>query len=139
MNFKTIAIAAVSALAIALPAWAHHSHANYQTLEWTQLKGQVREVHWLNPHVWVYLTVKDEKGEERFKKYLPMDRSFVNTIENYPYPYVIGKLCWEFPCMTPSDWQAQHLHKSNNPQTVHDWKAALDCTVIKQGVFIGQK
>jgi hypothetical protein len=79
--------------------------------------------------------VRDENGGERFKKYLPLDRSFVNTIENYPYPYVIGKLCWEFPCMTPSDWQAQHLHKPNNPQTVADWKAALDCTVIKQGVF----
>jgi hypothetical protein len=79
--------------------------------------------------------VKDEKGAERFKKYLPTDKPFVNTIENYPYPYVIGKLCWEFPCMTPSDWQAQGLHKSSNPQTVADWKAALDCTVIKQGVF----
>jgi hypothetical protein len=79
--------------------------------------------------------VCDEKGGERFKKYLPADRSFVNTIENYPYPYVIGKLCWEFPCTTPSDWQAQHLHKPCNPQTVADWKAALDCTVIKQGVF----
>src|SRR5262249_10200432 len=62
-------------------------------------------------------------------------RSFVNWIENYPYPYVIGRLCWQFPCMTPSDWQAQHRHKPNNPQTVADWKAALDCTVIKQGVF----
>jgi hypothetical protein len=79
--------------------------------------------------------VHNEKGEERFKRYLPADRSFVNTIENYPYPYVIGKLCWEFPCMTPSDWQAQHLQKPCNPQTVADWKAALDCTVIKQGVF----
>jgi hypothetical protein len=74
-------------------------------------------------------------GKERFKRYLPMDRSFVNTIENYPYPYVIGNLCWEFPCMTPSDWEAQHLQKSNNPKTVEDWKAALDCTVIKQGVM----
>lgn len=37
--------------------------------------------------------------------------------------------------MTPSDWQAQHLHQANNPVTVADWKAALDCTVIKQGVF----
>jgi len=79
--------------------------------------------------------VRDAKGGERFKKYLPTDRSFVNTIENYPYPYVIGKLCWEFPCMTPSDWQAQHLQKPCNPQTVEDWKAVLDCTVIKQGVF----
>jgi peptidoglycan/xylan/chitin deacetylase (PgdA/CDA1 family) len=79
--------------------------------------------------------VLDAEGKERFKRYLPMDRSFVNTIENYPYPYVIGNLCWQFPCMTPSDWQAQHLQKPNNPKTVEDWKAALDCTVIKQGVM----
>jgi putative membrane-bound dehydrogenase-like protein len=74
-------------------------------------------------------------GTERFRKYIPADRSFVNTIEDYPYPYVIGRLCWQFPCVTPSDWEANHLHKPNNPQTVKDWKAALDCTVIKQGVF----
>jgi hypothetical protein len=74
-------------------------------------------------------------GTDRFRKYLPKDRSFVNTIENYPYPYVIGRLCWQFPCMTPSDWQAQHLQKPNNPLTVKDWQAALDCTVIKKGVM----
>ena len=79
--------------------------------------------------------VQDADGRDRFLKYLPRDRSFVNTIENYPYPYVIGRLCWQFPCMTPSDWQAQHLHKPNNPLTVRDWQAALDCTVLKQGVF----
>jgi polysaccharide deacetylase len=77
----------------------------------------------------------DPDGNERFKRYLPMDRSFVNTIENYPYPYVIGNLCWEFPCMTPSDWQAQHLQTPKNPKTVEDWRAALDCTVLKQGVM----
>jgi putative membrane-bound dehydrogenase-like protein len=74
-------------------------------------------------------------GTQRFRRYLPQDQSFVNTIEDYPYPYVIGKLCWQFPCATPSDWQAQHLHKPNNPQTVKDWEAALDCTVIKKGVM----
>ena len=79
--------------------------------------------------------VYDKDGKMRFAKYLPADRTFVNVIEDYPYPYVINRLCWEFPCMTPSDWQAQHLHKPNNPKTVEDWKAALDCTVIKQGVF----
>jgi putative membrane-bound dehydrogenase-like protein len=79
--------------------------------------------------------VFDPDGRERFRKYLPADRSFVNYIEDYPYPYIIGRLCWEFPCMTPSDWQANHLHKPNNPITVRDWKAALDCTVLKQGVF----
>jgi putative membrane-bound dehydrogenase-like protein len=79
--------------------------------------------------------VTDADGRGRFAKYLPADRTFVNYVENYPYPYVVNKLCWEFPCVTPSDWQAQHLHKPNNPLTVRDWQAALDCTVIKQGVF----
>jgi putative membrane-bound dehydrogenase-like protein len=76
-----------------------------------------------------------EEGRERFRKYLPLDRSFVCWIENYPYPYVLGRLCWEFPCMTPSDWQAQHRHERNNPITVRDWCAALDATVAKQGCF----
>ncbi len=79
--------------------------------------------------------VFDEEGKERFRKYLPADRTFVNTIENYPYPYVVGGLCWEFPCVTPSDWSAQHRHKSNNPVTIRDWKAYLDACVIKQGTF----
>jgi putative membrane-bound dehydrogenase-like protein len=79
--------------------------------------------------------VFDEEGKERFAKYLPADRTFVNTIENYPYPYVIGGLCWEFPCVTPSDWSAQHYHKPNNPLTIRDWKAYLDACVVKQGVF----
>lgn len=79
--------------------------------------------------------VLDDAGAERFQKYLPADRTFVNTIEDYPYPYVIGRLCWEFPCAVPSDWSAQHLQKPANPRTVADLKAALDIAVGKQGVF----
>jgi putative membrane-bound dehydrogenase-like protein len=78
--------------------------------------------------------VVDPDGRERFRKYVPFE-SFVNTIQDYPYPYVIGKLCWQFPCATPSDWQAQNLHKPDNPRTVEDWKALLDVTVIKRGVM----
>jgi len=82
-------------------------------------------------------------GTERFRRYLPkglvrngatFDR-FVNYIEDYPYPYVIDRLCWEFPCVVPSDWSAQHLQGPNNPDTVRDLKAALDIVVHKQGVF----
>lgn len=85
----------------------------------------------------------DADGKERFRKYFPKglkrgdtthDR-FLNYVENYPYPYVIDRLCWEFPCMTPSDWEANFLHQPNNPQTVADMKAALDITVHKQGVL----
>jgi putative membrane-bound dehydrogenase-like protein len=78
--------------------------------------------------------VLDPDGRERFRKYLPFP-SFVNTIENYPYPYVIGGFCWEFPCVVPSDWEAFNLQKAQNPKTVEDLKAALDAVVLKQGVF----
>ncbi|WP_417748382.1 PVC-type heme-binding CxxCH protein [Rosistilla oblonga] len=74
-----------------------------------------------------------EEGEERFGRYIPFP-SFVNKIENYPYPYVIGKLCWEFPCTIPDDWQAQNIQQPKNPRTVDDMVAAIDATVIKQGI-----
>ncbi|MFG0262366.1 MAG: PVC-type heme-binding CxxCH protein, partial [Novipirellula sp. JB048] len=78
--------------------------------------------------------VFDPDGTPRFNKYLPFP-SFVNKIENYPYPYVVGKLGWQFPCMVPSDWEAQNLNQPNNPKTVADMQAALDATVIKRGMF----
>ena len=86
----------------------------------------------------------DAEGHERFRKYFPAAtnstthvslESFATTIENYPYPYVIGRLCWEFPCVVPSDWEAFNCHGATNQVTVNDWKAALDAVVLKQGVF----
>jgi putative membrane-bound dehydrogenase-like protein len=87
--------------------------------------------------------VFDADGRDKFRKYVPRGLvrdgqtfdTFVNTIEDYPYPYVINRLCWEFPCVVPSDWSAQHLQKPNNPDTLRDLKAALDITVLKQGVY----
>jgi hypothetical protein len=58
-----VRLAAVCALLAAWPAWAHHSHGNYDMTTYTHLKGTVREVHWINPHTWIYLEVKDGKGE----------------------------------------------------------------------------
>jgi len=79
--------------------------------------------------------VLEPDGTERFRKYIPPGKSFVNTIEDYPYPYVINRLCWEFPCMTPSDWEGFNLLKAGHPKLLQDWKAALDAVVIKKGVF----
>jgi hypothetical protein len=78
--------------------------------------------------------VLDADGKERIRKYVPFP-SFVNTIENYPYPYLIGGMCWEFPCAVPSDWEAQNLNKPNSPISVADMKASIDAVVLKKGVF----
>jgi putative membrane-bound dehydrogenase-like protein len=78
--------------------------------------------------------VQNPDGSERFRRYLPFP-NFVNTVDDYPYPYVIGNRVWEFPCVVPSDWEAQNVQKPFNPRTVDDWKAALDAIVVKKGVF----
>jgi hypothetical protein len=56
-------LAAVAIAVTVLPAGAHHSHGNYKMQEFTTLKGTVKEIHWLTPHSWIYLEVKDAKGE----------------------------------------------------------------------------
>ena len=78
--------------------------------------------------------VLDEDGKEKFRKYLPFP-SFVNTIEDYHYPYVINKVCWEFPCSVPSDWEAQNINGENDPRSLADMKTAVDVAVQKQGVY----
>ena len=66
MHFKTVSLAAAAALAIGVPAaWAHHSHANYHPTEWTNLSGTVKEVQWMNPHVWLYIEVANQQGVKK--------------------------------------------------------------------------
>jgi len=88
--------------------------------------------------------VTDSDGRAKFAKYFPTQTnaitrnnlsSFATTIADYPYPYVIGKLCWEVPPMVFSDWEAQNVHGSNNPETVADWESGLEIAVRKKGVF----
>jgi hypothetical protein len=63
MKVRTFVFAALAAVALALPASAHHSHNTYDTTKWTPMEGTVKEVHWLVPHSWIYMEVKDAKGE----------------------------------------------------------------------------
>lgn len=80
--------------------------------------------------------VIQEDQQERFRKYLPTERKFVNYIEDYPYPYVIARLCWEMPTAIPDDWQGINLQGNYNPITVRDMKAAIDAAAIKQGIYV---
>jgi hypothetical protein len=41
---------------------AHHSHGNY-TDTFIDIEGVVREVHFVNPHSWIYLDVKGPDGQ----------------------------------------------------------------------------
>ncbi len=45
------------------PAAAHHSHGNYNMTQYTHLTGIVSELHWMNPHIWIYIDVPNDEGE----------------------------------------------------------------------------
>ena len=61
---KIFSLAAAAVLCCATPALAHHSHANYLQNKPINLSGQITEVHWLDPHVWLYMEVTDQQGKK---------------------------------------------------------------------------
>ncbi len=63
MRYKSLTLATLAATLPVIPASAHHSHGNYLMTEYTHLTGTVTELHWVNPHTWVYLDVTDADGQ----------------------------------------------------------------------------
>jgi uncharacterized protein DUF6152 len=49
-------------LAFVVPAFAHHSTSMYDMNHPVTVTGTVKRFEWTNPHAFVYLDVKDEKG-----------------------------------------------------------------------------
>ena len=58
-------LAAASLSTLAVPAVAHHSNSAYQVDKIIELTGTVKEWRWMNPHTWLYLTVKGADGKEQ--------------------------------------------------------------------------
>jgi hypothetical protein len=54
---------AVAVLVAAVPMFAHHGTAAFDTSKAVTVKGAVTEFVFLNPHVQVYFDVKNDKGE----------------------------------------------------------------------------
>jgi hypothetical protein len=53
---------AICFLAVAAPTFAHHAWRGYDMKNFTTLKGTVTGFDFGNPHVWMNLDVKDDKG-----------------------------------------------------------------------------
>jgi len=59
MNFRLTSIAAITMLAAAAPAFAHHSFAMFDGEKTMTMTGTVKEVEWTNPHSWLRVMVVD--------------------------------------------------------------------------------
>jgi len=60
--FRAISLVVVSLLMISVPLSAHHGGAAYDTDKTLTVKGTVTEYVWSNPHIFVKVDVKDDKG-----------------------------------------------------------------------------
>ena len=65
MNTKVLLAGAglAATMSLSLPVSAHHSFAaEFDASKPVTLNGSVTKVEWQNPHIWVYLDVKDDQG-----------------------------------------------------------------------------
>ena len=64
MRTKFVLIAASFVVAAAVPMLAHHSiAAEFDSTKTVTVTGTVTKLDWMNPHIWVYLNVKDAAGK----------------------------------------------------------------------------
>jgi hypothetical protein len=59
-----LAVFAIGLISAAAPVLAHHSFsAEFDNSKPVKIQGTVTKVDWLNPHIWIYLDVKDDAGK----------------------------------------------------------------------------
>ena len=64
MKMKSLMVVSALVLAAAAQLFAHHSFAaEFDANKRVTLKGTVTKVDWRNPHIYVYLNVKDDNGK----------------------------------------------------------------------------
>jgi hypothetical protein len=61
-TLRLAAILTAASIVGTSPIRAHHSHGNYSDT-FVDLEGVVKEVHFVNPHSWIYIEVKGPDGQ----------------------------------------------------------------------------
>jgi hypothetical protein len=61
-QFLFLAAIAAGLILLSSRAFAHHSTAEYEMTALTSVKGTVTQFEWTNPHAYIHVEVKDDKG-----------------------------------------------------------------------------
>ncbi len=80
-----------AAVALTLPAWAHHSFAMFDSEHQIKISGTVTKFDWSNPHIYVFVTGNQEGKDSQ-----------AWTIEGAS-PGILNRVGWKFNVVKPGD------------------------------------
>jgi hypothetical protein len=63
MTRTALRFAGIAAVLAAAPALAHHSFAMFDQTKLVFMSGTLKQYELVNPHVWLHLATKNDKGE----------------------------------------------------------------------------
>jgi hypothetical protein len=92
---RTIAACGALFLALTPAVWAHHSQSEYDSRSKVDVEGAVTKVEWKSPHVWVYVDVIGDKGDDKGDK--------VNWSFELPSPVTLMRRGWTRDSLQPGD------------------------------------
>ena len=61
-GIAAVLLAALPAALLAVPAIAHHSYAMFDQTKVLYQSGTLNELEFVNPHIWVRITITNDKG-----------------------------------------------------------------------------
>jgi len=72
-------------LAGTAPVFAHHSTAMYEMSNPVTVTGTVTKFDWINPHAFIYLDVKSDKGE---MEHWEIEMMSLNHLKSYGWTHI---------------------------------------------------
>jgi len=105
MKSMRIGILLAIAICFAVSAYAHHSAAGIDQTKTVNTEGIVKEFKWANPHSWIELEVKNDKGATE-----------IWNLEMNPPSYLV-RAGWKSSTIKPGDKIkfAAHPFKNGDP------------------------
>jgi hypothetical protein len=63
-GFSRTGLVVLIAFIVVAPALAHHSTAMFDQSKVISRTGTIKQLEWVNPHVWLHVTLTDDAGRE---------------------------------------------------------------------------
>ena len=104
-NLFAVLVLAIVLLMASHPMYAHHSVAQFDMEHLTDVTGTVTKFEWSNPHTYIYLDVKGDKGTG--VKWITELRSVPN----------LSRVGWKRDTLKPGDKISAHGHRAKDGRT----------------------